>query len=97
MKNIGIDEARGIREQLVSLVRSGRVLMAAGILLPFLAVAAEPDVLISTSEEKLIGQLESATATTVTFKSEVAGEVTVPWSKVKELHSKRRFAVIPST
>ena len=95
MKDIRIDEGWGIRSQLVSLVRSVGVLVAAAILLPCLAAAAEPDVLISTSGEKLIGQLESATAATVTFKSEVAGEITVPWSKVKELHSTRRFAVIP--
>jgi hypothetical protein len=58
-------------------------------------VAAEPDVLICTSGEKFIGQLESATAAEVTFESQAAGEITVPWSKVKELHSTRRFAVIP--
>jgi hypothetical protein len=67
----------------------------AGMLLPLLAAGAEPDVLISTSGEKLIGELKSATAATVTFNSEVAGEITVAWSKVKELHSTRRFAVIP--
>jgi Protein of unknown function, DUF481 len=65
------------------------------MLLPFLAVATEPDVLISTSGEKFIGELESATAADVTFNSQAAGEITVPWSKVKELHSTRRFAVIP--
>lgn len=62
---------------------------------PFLAVAAEPDVLISTTGEKFIGELESATAAEVTFKSQSAGEITVAWTKVKELHSTRRFAVIP--
>lgn len=94
LKKIKIDEGWGTMSELVSLVRSG-LLVAAGIFFPFLAAAAEPDVLISTGGEKLIGQLESATAATVTFKSAVAGEITVAWSKVKELHSARRFAVIP--
>jgi hypothetical protein len=93
LKEIKLDEAWGTT--LVSFVRSVGVLIAAGILLPLWAAAAEPDVLISTTGEKLIGELESATAATVTFKSEVAGEITVAWSKIKELHSTRRFAVIP--
>ena len=44
----------------------------------------DPDVLVFTDGEKLIGQLERATAETVTFKSDMAGEVTVEWSKIKE-------------
>jgi putative salt-induced outer membrane protein YdiY len=54
----------------------------------------DPDILVFTDGEKLIGQLERATAETVTFKSDMAGEVTVEWSKIKELHSSRKFAVI---
>jgi len=67
----------------------------AALLLSMPAVAAEPDILICTSGEKFIGELKSATAAEVTFNSQAAGEVTVPWSKVKELNSARRFAVIP--
>ncbi|MGH9583042.1 MAG: DUF481 domain-containing protein [Bryobacteraceae bacterium] len=44
--------------------------------------------------EKLIGTVEKATAASVTFKSNMAGEITAPWSKIKELHSSGRFAVI---
>jgi hypothetical protein len=54
----------------------------------------EPDVLIFTDGEKLIGHLKRSTGATVTFKSDMAGEVTVDWSKIKELHSSQRFAVI---
>ena len=93
MRDIKINQACSSTSRLVSLVRSVGML-AAAVLLPFLAVAAEPDVLISTSGEKFIGALESATAAEVTFKSQSAGEITIPWSKVKELHSTRRFAVI---
>lgn len=55
----------------------------------------QPDVLIFTDGEKLIGHLESATTSSVTFKSDMAGEVTVDWSKIQELHSPQKFAAIP--
>jgi hypothetical protein len=54
----------------------------------------EPDVLIFTNGEKLIGHLKRSNGTSVTFKSDMAGEVKVEWSKIKELHSSQRFAVI---
>jgi hypothetical protein len=54
----------------------------------------EPDVLIFTNGEKLIGHLKRSNGTSVTFKSDSAGEVKVDWSKVKEFHSSQRFAVI---
>ena len=81
--------------RLASLISSIGLFVAVVTMLPFWALAAEPDVLISTSGERFIGTLESATADAVTFNSQAAGEITVPWSKVKELHSARRFAVIP--
>lgn len=54
---------------------------------------AEPDVLVFTNGEKLIGHLVGSTGGSVTFKSDMAGEITVDWSKVKELHSSGKFAV----
>ena len=59
------------------------------------ATKPEPDVLIFNDGEKLIGHLESATNASVVFKSDMAGEITVDWSKVKELHTSQKFAVIP--
>lgn len=59
------------------------------------AAKAAPDVLLFKNGEKLMGQLQSATASAVTFKSEIAGVVTVDWSKVQELQTSERFAVIP--
>ena len=56
---------------------------------------SQPDVLIFTNGEKLIGHLESATGKSVVFKSDMAGEVTVDWSKIQELHSSQKFAAIP--
>ena len=54
----------------------------------------DPDVLIFTNGEKLIGHLKRSNGASVTFKSDMAGEVKVEWSKIKELHSSQRFAVI---
>src|SRR6266550_1341244 len=54
----------------------------------------EPDVLIFTNGEKLIGHLKRSTGKSVVFKSDMAGEVKVEWSKIKEFHSSQRFAVI---
>jgi hypothetical protein len=53
-----------------------------------------PDVLVFTNGEKLIGHLVRSTGDKVTFKSDMAGEVTVEWKKVQELHTSQRFAVI---
>ena len=58
------------------------------------AQTPQPDVLIFTDGETLLGHLERATASSVTFKSNMAGEITVDWSKIKELRSSERFAVI---
>jgi hypothetical protein len=58
------------------------------------AAKPQPDVLIFTDGEKLIGQLKSAKGDSVVFKSDMAGEVTVAWSKIQELRTSRPFAVI---
>ncbi len=54
----------------------------------------QPDVLIFTDGEKLIGQLKSAKGDSVVFKSDMAGEITVAWSKIQELHTSQPFALI---
>ncbi len=57
--------------------------------------ADDPDYLVLKDGEKVIGQLERATASNITFKSNALGEVSITWDKVQELHSSKRFAVIP--
>jgi len=57
----------------------------------------EPDVLIFTDDEKLIGHLVRATGAAVTFKSDMAGEITVEWTKIKELRTRQPFAVVEKT
>jgi putative salt-induced outer membrane protein YdiY len=56
--------------------------------------APEPDVLIFTNGERLVGHLLRAHGGTVTFKSDSVGEVNVDWSKIQELHSSQPFAVL---
>jgi len=74
-----------------------KYILSAFCLLASLSLTAqtppEPDVLIFTDGEKLIGHLVSSTGNSVTFKSDMAGEVTVDWAKVKELHSSGKFAI----
>ncbi len=60
------------------------------------APAAGPDQLIFKDGEKLIGHLVSSKASAVTFKSDVAGEVTVDWDKIQELRTGAKFAAIPA-
>ena len=43
----------------------------------------------------MIGHLQSATSSSVVFKSDLAGAITLDWSKVKELHTTEKFAAIP--
>lgn len=58
----------------------------------------EPEIketLILTNGDMLTGQFLSSTGTAIKFKTELAGEVTVELKDVKELKSKREFAVVP--
>ena len=54
----------------------------------------EPDRVVFVNGEALTGTLEKVDGKNITFKSDMAGEVTFPWANVKELHSAQTFAVI---
>ncbi len=54
----------------------------------------EPDVLIFRDGEKLLGHLEGSTGSSVTFESDMAGEITVDWNKIQELRTSDQFAVL---
>lgn len=60
------------------------------------AASKEPDVIVFKDGEKLIGHLVSAKGSSVVFKSDAAGEVTVDWNKIQELRSSEKFAAIPA-
>jgi len=55
----------------------------------------DPDVLLFTDGERLTGHFVKSTGSLLTFKSDALGEITVDWSKVKELQSSAKVAVIP--
>jgi len=54
----------------------------------------QPDTLILTDDEKLVGHLVRSNGSSVVFKSDLLGEITVDWSKIKELHTSEAFAVV---
>ncbi|HEY3939177.1 MAG TPA: DUF481 domain-containing protein [Bryobacteraceae bacterium] len=69
------------------------VMLSALIAEVALQAQTPPDIMILNDGEKLIGHLVSSTGTSVTFKSDLAGEIKMDWSKIKELHSSAKFAV----
>jgi hypothetical protein len=60
------------------------------------AASAAPDTLVLSNGDTLHGKLVNATGGKVTFHSEDAGDITLPWSKIKELHTGGNFAVLSS-
>jgi hypothetical protein len=54
----------------------------------------DPDTLLFTDGEKLIGHFVRSTGDNVIFKSDALGEQTIPWTKVKELHAAERYVVV---
>jgi hypothetical protein len=60
------------------------------------APAAKPatDVLIFANGDQLTGKLKSVTAGKVIFDSEMAGELTIPIDKIKDLRSGAEFALL---
>ncbi len=58
------------------------------------AAPADKDVLVFANGDQLTGKFVGTQGATVTFKSDMAGTITVPWDKVKELRSSGRYAVL---
>jgi hypothetical protein len=80
-----------------------RCWLSVGLLFVFAADAAlaqqqpkpEPDVLVLVDGERLVGQFVESTGATLTFKSDLVGQVILDWSKVQEFHSVKAFALLP--
>ena len=66
----------------------------AALLLKGQATKAGTDTIVFTNGDKLVGQFVRSTAATVTFKSDALGDLTIDWSKVKELETSAKVAVI---
>lgn len=54
------------------------------------------DVVTFTNGDQLTGTLVSESDGKITFNSDMSGTITVPWSKVKSLHTGGKYAVITS-
>jgi hypothetical protein len=77
----------------------GALLLSAAAVCPVRSHAqattqAAPDVVIFTNGDQLTGKLEHGAGNTIVFKSDMAGEITIPLDKVKELHASGNFAVL---
>lgn len=86
-------------------MRTSRFLRLLGLIyscliLSSLLLASEPgppdgsDVLVFVNGDQLTGNLVRTSGDIVTFRSSMAGELTVRWSKIKELRSSRKFVVL---
>jgi hypothetical protein len=53
-----------------------------------------PDAIVFTTGEKLAGHFVRSTSSSVTFKSDALGDLKIDWSKVKELQTSTKVAVI---
>jgi hypothetical protein len=58
------------------------------------AAAPAPDVISFTNGDQLTGKLSNEVDGKVTFHSDIAGDVTVTWDKIKSIKSSQQFAVI---
>src|SRR5580658_5064046 len=56
--------------------------------------ADAPDTVIFVNGDQLTGKLIGVLAGTVSFHSDILGDVTIPVAKVKSLHAARQFAVV---
>lgn len=56
---------------------------------------AAQDTLVLKNGDTLHGKLVKEIGGTVTFHTDDLGDVSIPWAKIKELHSSQKFAVIP--
>ena len=58
------------------------------------AAAAAPDTLVFANGDSLKGKLVSATGSSVVFHSDMAGDLTIDWAKIKTIDAMEKFAVI---
>jgi len=58
------------------------------------SAAPAPDVIVFTNGDQLTGKLLREIGGSVTFHSDIAGDVIVTWDKIKSIHTSQQFAVI---
>jgi hypothetical protein len=62
---------------------------------PVVPPKPDPDVLLFMDGERLTGHFVKSAGPSLTFHSDSLGDITVDWSKVKELQTSAKVAVIP--
>ncbi|HLI86598.1 MAG TPA: DUF481 domain-containing protein [Bryobacteraceae bacterium] len=55
----------------------------------------QPDVLVLNNDERLIGHFVGSSGASLTFHSDMLGDLTIDWSKVKQLETQGQYAVLP--
>ena len=70
-------------------------LFSAGTLAAQTAAPSNPDVLVLANGDTIHGKLVKSLGGTVTFHSDILGDINITWDKIKELHSSQQFAIIP--
>src|ERR1700760_1046493 len=84
---------RAARPAALPLVAIFAFLMAAGNL--FAADdKPQPDVIVFTNGDQLSGKFVQAIGDKVTFHSDIVGDIEIEWSKIKELRTGQKMAVI---
>ena len=58
------------------------------------APAAAPDVIVFSNGDQLTGKLVREVGGSVTFHSDIAGDISVTWDKIKSIKTSQNFAVI---
>ncbi|HZD49887.1 MAG TPA: DUF481 domain-containing protein [Silvibacterium sp.] len=58
------------------------------------AAKAPPDTIVFTNGDQLSGTFVREIGGTVTFHSDMVGDVNIPWDKIKELHTQTKMAVL---
>lgn len=56
--------------------------------------AGSPDLLILANGDRISGKFVREVAGTVTFHDDILGDISVPWSKIRELHTETKMAVL---
>ncbi len=72
----------------------GSLVGGAAMMVAQTPASAAKDVLIFTNGDQLSGTLERSAGGNVVFKSDMAGEITVPFAKIKELRTQGAFALL---
>lgn len=76
------------------------IVLVAFVALPLRRAAAQaksasaPDLLVLANGDRISGKFVREVGGTVTFHDDILGDISVPWSKIRELHTQTKMAVL---